>query len=111
MQVQAAVDVGELVNLTGLGDLGLAGLITLTVLLLLTGRLLPKSYVDARVADKAEVLATERAEKAEILKLNAAQGEVIRDQNDIIRDLTIAAQVGVRVGESVHRIADTQAGG
>lgn len=110
IDAQAAIDVGEIVGWAGLGDLGLGGLVVLGVVLLGTGRLIPKSTADARVADKDAQLAAERAEKAAALKLNAENTGIIREQADTIRDLSIAAQVGVRVGEHVHRLADEQAG-
>lgn len=42
----------DLLRAVGVGNIGLAGLVTLAVLLLLWGKIIPKSSHDARVTDK-----------------------------------------------------------
>jgi hypothetical protein len=93
-----------------IGDIGLAGLVTLFVFLIFTGRLIPRSTYDQQRADLlAQVDAERQAKEAArdvVMKLMGANG----DQAATIRDLVPAARVGVRVGEEVQRLASTNGG-
>lgn len=107
MQASSAADIVAGISV---GDVGLAGLVTLFVFLIFTGRLIPRTTYDQQRADLlAQVDAERQAKEAArdvVMKLMGANS----DQAATIRDLVPAARVGVRVGEEVQRLASTNGG-
>ena len=90
------------------GDVSLATLVTLFVVLVLTGRLVPKSTVDQMRAEHREQITAERAATESAGNAVTKLLEVNMNQATAIRDLTPAARVGVRIGEEVHNLAAGQ---
>jgi hypothetical protein len=79
---------------------GIAGLITLFVLLIFTGKLIPRTFVDSLIADKdkqiAAVWEAYEAERTARVELGAQVGEMLEQGRTTIHLLREIQRPGVR---------------
>lgn len=94
--MHASTVIGEITDAVGLGDLGLAGIVTLTILALLTGRLVPlRQHLE---------LAKDRDHYRDALaKSEEARQILVRQNDELLRPLAATVEHALRSLPTVDR--------